>query len=114
MEGFTRDEIILFFQVASAVAWADRVFQPEERELLEELIAEFALPPDLAREVQAILAGPPSLSDADFAGCTPEMKSFFLTMAERVALADGVLDPRETAMVKQLAEWMGVGLDADP
>lgn len=114
MEGFTRNEIVLFFQVASTIVWADRVFQPEERAMVEELIVEFDLPAELASRVRSILAGPPSLSEADFEICTPEMKSFFLTMAKRVALADGAADPRESAAVKRLAEWMGVPLEDDP
>lgn len=96
MEGFTRDEIVLYFKVVSAVAWADRVLHLEERELLDELIIELALSEDLAGEVREILASPPLLSSDDFSDCTPEMKTFFLTMAQRVARADGMVDPAES------------------
>ena len=94
------------------MAWADRVLHLDERELLEELIIEFALPEDLAGEAREILASPPLLSAEDFSDCTPEMRTYFLTMAQQVAQADGAVDPLESQMVRRLAGWLGVALGA--
>jgi uncharacterized tellurite resistance protein B-like protein len=93
-------------QLLQAMIAADGIIKPEEREFMERAIARWKLPvPDAPLSLRSLGSATEVLRSMD-----PETQAGVLALLVEAAVVDGVLDPREHALL--LAAGATMGIDA--
>jgi uncharacterized tellurite resistance protein B-like protein len=112
-ETLTRDQKLQLAAFVCWYAWADKVIQPQERRVIDHLIAQLGLTGPDALKVQGWLTTPPPMEAADPAKVPPELRKRFVEEAERVVVADGKLTKEELHAVQKLKKVL-LGIEPPP
>ena len=95
-------------EVCLWMAHADRVIAPEERTLLEDIIAFSELPEQRRSELTAGLEKAPSLDNIAGRLTQPQLRGLMLALSWQLAEADGRVDATEATAYDRLAELLEV------
>ena len=95
-------------EVCIAMAHADREVQPEERELLHEIVADSGLPAEVLAELTAMVREPTSLEGLEDRLTQPVLRELMLALCWELAMADERIDPAETTFFDRLARQLSV------
>jgi len=106
MTPFTADEMRVFVQAMCAVAWADGVVQDEEREILGEFVDMAEAEQNLAADVERWLLSPVDPSTIQWGTLSEDSRAFVYRSAVRVVMADGNVDPGESAFLRTMVSEM--------
>ncbi len=91
------------------MAHADHLVQPEERALIERIVADSGLAPEDQRALVASIAdAPPPLESLAARLTQPILRELILALSWELALADERVDPAESTLYGQLAEALEV------
>lgn len=93
------------------MAHADREVQPEERELLHDIVAASGLRPEDLTELTAWVNEPGSIDGIELRLTQPVLRELILALSWELALADERVDPAERTFFDQLAARLSVPRD---
>ncbi len=106
----TEAERLDLMRFMCSFAWADGEVQPQERKVLEQVLAGLDLGDDARAQASEWLSEPPDMDGFDFAAIDEDTRSLFIDEAFAVAAADGGLAPEE---LQHLKSFMRFGKSAD-
>jgi len=100
----SRDERLLLMRFVCSFAWADARIAPEERALVQRMIAKLQLDAAERRQVLAWLDAPPPPESVDPKLVPPEHRALFLHALESIVSVDGDIAPAERSRLLELAK----------
>ncbi|XLQ11051.1 MAG: nitrogenase [cyanobacterium endosymbiont of Epithemia adnata isolate EadnSB Bon19] len=105
---YTETQIAAWLQGLLTIAWVDGHYDPEEQELISQLIQDLALEDTTNVAFSAIT--PKKLARA--LGSDKNTSENFLRTAVLVAIADGIYSPSEAELLHQFSDALGLKIEA--
>jgi uncharacterized membrane protein YebE (DUF533 family) len=90
------------------VAWADGRFADEERAMIEALLEALGATPDEREEMRAYASTPRTIDELDVGSLSASDRENLLQHAVAMSLADDVQDEKELAVLRALADRLGI------
>lgn len=102
------DVRLAMLQSLVAVAWADEKLHARESEIIEALMAAFALPEDEAQAVREFAKTPRTLADVPLTELSAHDRRLLLQHAVLLSYVDGEPDTPELRLIDQLLERLRI------
>ncbi|MFO0547063.1 MAG: DUF533 domain-containing protein [Polyangiaceae bacterium] len=104
-------ENVAIIKALVSVAWADGHFGPQEKEMLDALLAAFDASEDAAKELRAYAETKRSMEDIPLEDLSPDDLRVLVQHAVLLTFIDGHQNEHEKKFVSDMASYVGLPAD---